>query len=112
MSTPNTIKVKPWGDGQGDFVVINKADFDAAVHQLHDDAPAAETAPPPANPEGESQAESNAAADLHGPAVADDTDAPPAEQAAEPTAAAAAPAAKTTRKARAAAAPAADTTEG
>lgn len=83
MSTPNTIKVKSWGDGQGDFVLINEGDFDAAVHQLHDEAPAADT--------------TKAAGD----ASADGDQAP----------AQAAPAAKTTRKARAAA-PAADTTEG
>lgn len=28
-----TINVKPWGKGQGDFVVINKADFDPKVHE-------------------------------------------------------------------------------
>lgn len=28
----DTMNVKPWGKGQGDFVVINKADFDPAVH--------------------------------------------------------------------------------
>lgn len=83
MSTPNTIKVKPWGDGQGDFVLINEGDFDAAVHQLHDEALAADT--------------TGAA----GSASADGDQAP----------AQAAPAAKTTRKARAAAL-AADTTEG
>lgn len=32
MNIP-TIKVKPWGEGQGDFVIINEADFDPAVHQ-------------------------------------------------------------------------------
>jgi hypothetical protein len=31
-----TINVKPWGKDQGDFVVINKADFDPKVHQLLD----------------------------------------------------------------------------
>lgn len=84
MSTPNTIKVKPWGAGQGDFVLINEAEFDHAVHQLHGDAPAADT--------------TEAAGDTSA-----DGDQAPAQ---------AAPAAKTTRKARAAAAPAADTTEG
>ena len=34
-----TIKVKPWGDGQGDFVVINESDFDPDRHELFD-APA------------------------------------------------------------------------
>jgi hypothetical protein len=27
-----TIKVKPWGEGQGDHVVINAEDFDPEVH--------------------------------------------------------------------------------
>ena len=31
-----TINVKPWGEGQGEFVRINKADFDPAVHELHE----------------------------------------------------------------------------
>lgn len=29
-----TMKVKPWGEGQGDFVVINASDFDADIHEL------------------------------------------------------------------------------
>lgn len=29
-----TVKVKPWGEEQGDHVVINKADFDPEKHQL------------------------------------------------------------------------------
>ena len=33
-----TIKVKPWGQGQGDFVVINEADFDPALHERLDAA--------------------------------------------------------------------------
>jgi hypothetical protein len=33
MSNPATIKVKPWGDGQGSHVVINEEDFDEAVHK-------------------------------------------------------------------------------
>lgn len=32
MSIP-TIKVKPWGEGQGDHVVINEADFDPSKHE-------------------------------------------------------------------------------
>ncbi len=28
-----TIKVKPWGEDQGNFVLINEEDFDAAVHE-------------------------------------------------------------------------------
>lgn len=34
--TMETINVKPWGKDQGDFVVINKADFDPKVHELLD----------------------------------------------------------------------------
>lgn len=30
----NTIRVKPWGKDQGDFVVINEADFDPLKHEL------------------------------------------------------------------------------
>lgn len=30
----NTVKVEPWGEGQGDHVVINAADFDEDVHTL------------------------------------------------------------------------------
>ncbi|MGL5004301.1 MAG: hypothetical protein ACRDAM_15285 [Casimicrobium sp.] len=29
-----TIKVKAWGDAQGDFVLINKSDFDEEKHEL------------------------------------------------------------------------------
>lgn len=29
----NTIKVKPWGEGQGDYVLINKEDFNPDFHQ-------------------------------------------------------------------------------
>ncbi|MGZ3465103.1 MAG: hypothetical protein ACXU9Q_16450 [Gemmatimonadaceae bacterium] len=28
-----TMKVKPWADGQGDHVVINKSDFDPEKHE-------------------------------------------------------------------------------
>lgn len=31
-----TIKVKPWADDQGDYVLINEDDFDAAKHELID----------------------------------------------------------------------------
>lgn len=31
-----TIKVKPWGEDQGDFVLINAEDFDDAVHSRFD----------------------------------------------------------------------------
>lgn len=30
-----TIKVMPWGEGQGDFVVINADDFNEAVHTAY-----------------------------------------------------------------------------
>lgn len=43
MQVP-TVRVKPWGDDQGDHVVINAEDFDAAVHTLIDDEPAAKPA--------------------------------------------------------------------
>ena len=33
-----TLKVKPWGKDQGDFVVINEEDFDPKVHALLDNA--------------------------------------------------------------------------
>ena len=29
-----TIRVKPWGEGQGDFVLINAEDFDPASHVM------------------------------------------------------------------------------
>lgn len=32
MNHPETMKVQPWGEGQGDFVVINREDFDPAKH--------------------------------------------------------------------------------
>ncbi|MBW9334582.1 hypothetical protein FEE59_13790 [Herbaspirillum sp. RU 5E] len=34
-----TVKVKPWSQDQGDFVLINKDDFNPEVHELLD-APA------------------------------------------------------------------------
>lgn len=33
----NTLKVKPWGKDQGDFVLINESDFDADKHQRLDE---------------------------------------------------------------------------
>lgn len=30
-----TIRVMPWGQGQGDFVEINADDFDPAVHTIY-----------------------------------------------------------------------------
>lgn len=32
-----TMKVKPWGEGQGDYVEINAADFDPKIHTEHAD---------------------------------------------------------------------------
>ena len=32
-----TVKVMPWGKGQGDYVVINAEDFDPSKHKLLDD---------------------------------------------------------------------------
>lgn len=40
-----TLKVKPWGEGQGDFVVINEADFDPDLHELLGEAEKAGKAP-------------------------------------------------------------------
>jgi len=35
-----TIKVKPWGQGQGDFVIINAEDFNPEFHvKLEEDKP-------------------------------------------------------------------------
>lgn len=31
--TRATIKVKPWGEGQGDYVEINEEDFDEKLHK-------------------------------------------------------------------------------
>lgn len=33
-----TVKVKPWGADQGDFVLINKADFNPEEHELLEDS--------------------------------------------------------------------------
>lgn len=35
-----TMKVKPWGKDQGEYVLINAADFDPKVHTAFDEAPA------------------------------------------------------------------------
>lgn len=32
MDTCETVRVKPWGEGQGEFVEINAADFDPTIH--------------------------------------------------------------------------------
>jgi hypothetical protein len=37
----HTVKVKPWGKGQGEFVEINADDFDPDIHEHFDAAPAA-----------------------------------------------------------------------
>tara|TARA_Y100001951_G_C11198157_1_gene215535 strand:+ start:464 stop:604 length:141 start_codon:yes stop_codon:yes gene_type:complete len=34
-----TMKVKPWGKDQGDFVVINKDDFDPEKHEEFEKEP-------------------------------------------------------------------------
>lgn len=36
MDICKTVKVKPWGEGQGDYVEINAADFDPAIHAPFD----------------------------------------------------------------------------
>lgn len=33
---PETVKVKPWAEGQGDFVTINERDFDDQLHTLYE----------------------------------------------------------------------------
>lgn len=30
-----TMKVKPWGEGQGEFVIIDKDDYDPKKHEIH-----------------------------------------------------------------------------
>lgn len=41
-----TIKVQPWGEDQGDFVLINEEDFDESFHKRFDaDAKKADKAP-------------------------------------------------------------------
>ena len=37
MSLP-TVRVKPWAESQGEFVLINEADFDPARHVLYDES--------------------------------------------------------------------------
>lgn len=32
-----TVQVMPWGDGQGDYVIINAEDFDPSKHKMLDD---------------------------------------------------------------------------
>lgn len=44
MSDCPTVRVKPTHESQGEFVLINEAEFDAAVHELYVE-PGAESAP-------------------------------------------------------------------
>jgi hypothetical protein len=47
MDTCKTIKVKPWGEGQGEFVEINAEDFDPNIHEaISADEPAPEPRAP------------------------------------------------------------------
>lgn len=46
-----TIKVKPWGKGQGEFVTINAEDFDPAHHKKFEPKPVAVKAGSAAPPE-------------------------------------------------------------
>jgi len=39
------IKVKPWGEGQGDFVYITEEDFSPDFHELRDEAEKTKKAP-------------------------------------------------------------------
>lgn len=41
------LKVKPWGEGQGDFVFIEEADFDPEFHVKFEEAEEAEEAEKP-----------------------------------------------------------------
>lgn len=40
-----TIQVKPWGDDQGEFVLINEDDFDPSKHERFDPEGAKKAAP-------------------------------------------------------------------
>jgi len=59
MDRCDTIKVKPWGKDQGEYVEINAEDYDPKVHNLHkgevvpelEPEPVVETDPMPANPD-------------------------------------------------------------
>jgi len=42
MITP-TVKVKPWGEGQGDYVEINVEDFNPEIHDKYEAEPAGQT---------------------------------------------------------------------
>jgi pyruvate/2-oxoglutarate dehydrogenase complex dihydrolipoamide acyltransferase (E2) component len=45
MKPIKTVRVQPWGKGQGDFVEINESDFNPEVHKLFDGV--VPMAPPP-----------------------------------------------------------------
>lgn len=45
MVDPETIRVKPAHPSQGEWVVINKADFDSAAHELYEEAQPADNVP-------------------------------------------------------------------
>lgn len=49
----DTIKVKPWGDDQGDFVLINESDYSQELHKLFEENQEApkKRGPKPANQE-------------------------------------------------------------
>lgn len=59
MDACKTVKVKPWGEGQGEFVEINAEDFDPKQHKLVEGEVAPEPGakleveadPMPANPD-------------------------------------------------------------
>lgn len=36
--SPKTMRVMPWSESQGEYVVINESDFDPAVHEKFDEA--------------------------------------------------------------------------
>jgi hypothetical protein len=51
----HTVKVKPWGKGQGEFVEINADDFDPDIHELAkgEAAPVEAPAPDPLDHDGD-----------------------------------------------------------
>lgn len=48
-----TMKVKPWGESQGEFVLINKCDFDEEKHEAFDVAKKEEPAKDSVQPKAE-----------------------------------------------------------
>jgi hypothetical protein len=34
IMTKDTVKVKPWGNGQAKYIVLNKDDFNPDIHEL------------------------------------------------------------------------------